>query len=364
MESSTEHQSLGISEHSPVNTLTDLEDWLTSLREASPASRFQSLESREESTTKETCGHQPLQQLELLDHPIVSWKTSQGSWESIDTLRLSSKTFPKRGMMSDGLACRLPKLELSIKENVFGFLLPTIASSRRGPTKQFIPNAKCSSYRSLETFAARWTEATHRFPTPTAKSYGSNQDGAKKSGPVRLSLESMARKNLWSTPNTLDHMAPKTPKALEKEMTVTRKGRTNVSNLRDQVTWGRTFAEATDRLPTPMSRDWKDTGRGASEKSRNTPGLATHAGGQLSPQWVELLMGFPIGSTALEPMDKEVMERWLQTDFPTEWSTGEFERGVPRTCQKLPKRKERLTGLGNAQVPQCMVLAWGLLTHG
>ena len=95
-------------------------------------------------------------------------------------------------------------------------------------------------------------------------------------------------------------------------------------------------------LPTPAARDWKDTGA-PSEMKRNSPTLAalalagelprrmwptprasanenrqtkrtpsqeagTHGlslaaevGGQLNPEWVEWLMGFPLGWTALKP---------------------------------------------------------------
>lgn len=49
-------------------------------------------------------------------------------------------------------------------------------------------------------------------------------------------------------------------------------------------------------LPTPCARDWKDNNSPA-EQRRNTPPLATHAGGKLNPEWIEALMGFPIGFT-------------------------------------------------------------------
>ena len=50
-------------------------------------------------------------------------------------------------------------------------------------------------------------------------------------------------------------------------------------------------------LPTPCARDWKDIGTSPSEKNRNSPPLAVHAGGRLNPIWIEWLMGFPIGWT-------------------------------------------------------------------
>ena len=52
--------------------------------------------------------------------------------------------------------------------------------------------------------------------------------------------------------------------------------------------------------PTPVARSWKDNGSPA-EYRRNEIPLAAQVGGQLNPTWVEWLMGFPLGWTALEP---------------------------------------------------------------
>jgi hypothetical protein len=53
-------------------------------------------------------------------------------------------------------------------------------------------------------------------------------------------------------------------------------------------------------VPTPTSRDWKDNGKSPAELERNSTTLATIAGGSLNPTWVEWLMGYPIGFTALK----------------------------------------------------------------
>jgi hypothetical protein len=52
--------------------------------------------------------------------------------------------------------------------------------------------------------------------------------------------------------------------------------------------------------PTPTSRIHKDNGKSPSELNRNSETLAMKAGGQLSPMWVEALMGFPIGWTEID----------------------------------------------------------------
>jgi hypothetical protein len=55
------------------------------------------------------------------------------------------------------------------------------------------------------------------------------------------------------------------------------------------------------RWPTPTTRDWKDTGANTNyEAIAAKLRLAGVVGGSLNPQWVEWLMGYPIGWTDLK----------------------------------------------------------------
>ena len=56
--------------------------------------------------------------------------------------------------------------------------------------------------------------------------------------------------------------------------------------------------------PTPTAHNAKET-NAPSESQRNTPTLAAQAGGALNPNWVEWLMGWPIGHTALKPLETD-----------------------------------------------------------
>ena len=59
---------------------------------------------------------------------------------------------------------------------------------------------------------------------------------------------------LWATPNTMDHLPPRSEEGTNKLMEGHRKGRTKPSNLREQVD------EKTMALwPTPRARDYKDS---------------------------------------------------------------------------------------------------------
>ncbi len=133
---------------------------------------------------------------------------------------------------------------------------------------------------------------------------------------------------LWSTPNTMDHLPQRSPEALIRQAATTRKGRTRPANLREQV-----CPETVALWPTPTARDYKD---GSAKACQNVPvngllgravhqdrllttptasdavgtsgggnsrSLRTDVGGQLNPAWVEWLMGFPAGWTVLKPSE-------------------------------------------------------------
>ena len=90
---------------------------------------------------------------------------------------------------------------------------------------------------------------------------------------------------LWATPTAFDHVSPKTDKAITREITETRKGRTNFANLRDQVVRGKKMYPTMD----------VGAAKGRGEKSAEN---RSRLGGTLNPEWVEWLMGYPIGHTA------------------------------------------------------------------
>ena len=62
-------------------------------------------------------------------------------------------------------------------------------------------------------------------------------------------------------------------------------------------------------FPTPTAHNAKEC-NSPSEKNRNTPTLATHAGGKLNPDWVEWLMNWPIKWSNINEFNKKEYERW------------------------------------------------------
>lgn len=91
-------------------------------------------------------------------------------------------------------------------------------------------------------------------------------------------------------------------------------------------------------------------------------------GGQLNPDWVSWLMGWPEGWTSLAPMRREVFEEWeekavkgsLWTDDPADLPSTD-RAYIPRVTNVKEYRRERLETLGNGQVPSCVCLAESIL---
>jgi len=69
--------------------------------------------------------------------------------------------------------------------------------------------------------------------------------------------------------------------------------------------------------------------------------------GLLSPDWVENLMGFPIGWTDIDCDEPELWPGW-----PAGMGAEQYPYEPPRTCKNVPNRAKRLKALGNAVVPQ------------
>ena len=121
------------------------------------------------------------------------------------------------------------------------------------------------------------------------------------------------------TPNTMDHLPPRGLDSMIKQTQVHRKGRTKLANLREAVNPQavKLFNELQQlKLPTPCSRDWKDSGdnmnyKKAAEKKR-LAGVLNHTHSDLTgedmtlnPAFLEEMMGFPVGWTQIGETEKK-----------------------------------------------------------
>jgi hypothetical protein len=117
----------------------------------------------------------------------------------------------------------------------------------------------------------------------------------------------------WPTPTTMETLPPKSPKALHKEATQARPGRSRPANLRDCVhpeqmdAWNGSQIQRKyltpqaneDAAGTPAGKMQKMLGNSEAVMGK-TP--REWKKGTLNPSWVEWLMGWPIGWTDLKPL--------------------------------------------------------------
>jgi hypothetical protein len=204
------------------------------------------------------CGPSSLDSLASYDPAMQSWRTSQHS--VLGGLEPFSETWPRSGMTRSGTAYQLPTWAPLTDETESG-LWRTAQNAKHGALSP-------SEADRVERGIAGLHAMVHMWPTPNSQAHlgVSLTDAVRQDG---------GKGRLWRTPTSAGQDAG---------------GKDPNRSLYTQVRW-----------MTPNSRDWKDTG--PSQGNRKSPNLGTQAGGSLSPTWVEWLMGFPLGWTALEPSE-------------------------------------------------------------
>jgi len=108
-----------------------------------------------------------------------------------------------------------------------------------------------------------------------------------------------------------------------------------------------------NKFATPQKRDYRI---GETSRLKNNPNrshnLNDQIGGKLNPDWVEWLMGLPIGWSSTRPLDKEQYKRWLDLINKNEWWIQ--EPPIPRRATGVKRRINRLKILGNGIVPSTL----------
>jgi hypothetical protein len=187
------------------------------------------------------CGEKWLASFVKYDPDSSSWKTHQCSL--LGDLDEFSETWPQWGLMRNGECWEQRTLEQTI----------------RGTESGLLPNG-------VDSF---------HTPNTTRLDGGSNSRKALKK-----------RQENWPTPRSCSAMAA----TITQESAWNEKRKANLETVVGRV-----------QFPTPTAHNAKE-GNYPSEQNRNTPSLATHAGGKLNPMWVEWLMGWPLGWTDLKPL--------------------------------------------------------------
>ena len=297
--------------------------WMSSLQ-ASRVSHSVLPGRKKASRMTEICGQIPFALLEKSGPDSACWKTSQVCLQT-HTLEPFSGKFPRAGMMQDGKCYRLPKLERRIKEIGSGFTqrakenpnqgrlfpTPSFSAARQG---QNDPDGKRGQTLVGAARGQSW-------PTPQSKDWKSgnvsDQVFSKNARPLN---EHVKR---WPTPDGQNHRDGSKLRNSD-----TKKGEKAGFN-RHQVSLHHAIhlnqiggPEIQQNYPTPQAHDstkgnaarvgrfgTKHGGRNLNDEIAKNEHLTT---GQLNPEWVEWLMGWPIGWTGLEPLATDRFQRWLE----------------------------------------------------
>jgi len=114
-------------------------------------------------------------------------------------------------------------------------------------------------------------------------------------------------------------------------------------------------------IPTPQKRDFRSgqanrvNRKGKQNNLNDYAKLLSNNDGQLNPDWVEALMGYPYGWTDI---DKEIE---FEIDYPARWLNEKWENNIPRITQVAKNRINRLMCLGNSVVPEIPYILWLLV---
>lgn len=203
-------------------------------------------------------------------------------------------------------------------------------SERLIPSKGAIKRVDGRSYWIGRMLFDTMPATSNLLPTPSAVSYGSNQGGAAgRVGEKRHSLESLARLGLLPTPEASDGTGGRVSADL---------GGIRPSGAKRSVTLATAVAHS-GLWPSPSRADGTG-GPGTSPKREGGKNLRTEVnereGGMLEPNWVEWMMGIPVGTTDLSCADPVYMPY--------------SEEPFPRVSKDSPYRRQRLQAIGNSLV--------------
>ena len=239
------------------------EELLTLYLAAFHAPTFPQQEKGQESMEKPLeCGEKWRGSFTKYDLDTSLWKTHQCSL--LGDLEEFSETWPQWGLMRDGECWEQRTLEHHIRGTGYG-LSPNGVDSFHTPNTTGLDGGS-NSRRALKNRQEMW-------PTPCLPGNKGTNGKAKM------------KALLFPTPTTIDAGTGRFNTSVGSS-----NARPTLAMMAKKALW-----------PTPTAHNAKET-NAKSEMNRNTPTLAAKVGGKLNPEWVEWLMGWPLGWTDLKPL--------------------------------------------------------------
>ncbi len=255
----------------------NIETKLTLFPAGSHASRSALPGSEKAKTMTVTSGLKCLEWSERLNRPTLLAKMLLGSsnWHSTRCyLTWRIKATPQKRLLYQ-LAVKTPGIDAI----GYGLLLtPTTVELCEHPA-MMRARAKRKGYKNStkwNSISSQVNYGAHLF-FPTPKASDGNSPGAHGQGGQDLRTVVAMMEGLYPTPTHTESF--KTVKG------------TNQNSLTRMAIRG-------ELLPTPTTQDAKNNGT-QSQQERNSLPLNAVAGGKLNPEWIEWLMGYPVGWTDL-----------------------------------------------------------------
>lgn len=220
-------------------------------------------------------------------------------------------------------------------------------------------------------------EERRMWPTPSAVEPGGGDDYIyglvnKEGEPLQPGERAFHPDSAWHIQITLDRAVKLWPTPMASSNRTSKKaqtGRPTSGPSRGGPSFGLEDAveDKEGNWPTPRANDWKGADRARDENRSGN----RHAGDDqatavdkrdtdpqmLNPDWVDWLMGWPVGWTSLEPLPEEALKHWTLLSTHNVWWNQE-PPDVPRTTSKRKLRTNRLKADGNGQVSLCAAAAF------
>ncbi|HEX8894444.1 MAG TPA: hypothetical protein VF783_14030 [Terriglobales bacterium] len=238
-----------------------LTSWLAGFHAKTSARRVQAKVSTE---SEAGSGRKWLASFARYDHDSSSWKTAQCSL--LGDSDEFSETWPRWGSMRNGESYLRQIPALPICESGSGLWpTPQAHDAQKGYADRVGRFGTTHGGRNLNDEVKMW-------PTPNARDWkGAPGKGCMERGGRQSSLPAAIK--MWPTP-----------------------------------------CASASKGSSPAALTRKD-GRDRSNDRIDHAVMASD-GGQLNPEWVEWLMGWPIGHTALKPLETDKYREWLQQHSP------------------------------------------------
>lgn len=271
-------------------------------------------------------------------------KTWQGYCQSLlpgfveEDSELYSETWTKWGIVLDGHAMELPMLERRTNESECLLWHTPDCSDRRSPkSKQQGLNNQAKAYW-------RTPQSHNGAQGPKSKMF---YEKCLKTGQSAITLVDQVKN--W--PTVADTFTGNLKSTQQKS------GSMHSVNLSQAVNW-----------PTPRAREGNSGSYGCASIERNADrnyldGVVIkkeEKPGNLNADWVELLMGLPIGWTDIN-VAKEDIESWQ--GWPAAINVEQYAYEPPRVIVGQKNRAKRLKALGNGCVPQQVYLVFAAIVE-